>query len=82
MTNPTKYPQPPVELAGAVEAYLYDCEPDSNCGVCTALARELDEARAAKDWSRAYDAAAEVRNHPRHDTKPTDADCVKAGTRS
>ncbi|MEU9102401.1 hypothetical protein [Streptomyces sp. NPDC048361] len=64
MTTPFKYPQPPVELAGAVEAYLYDCTPVEGCGVCTALARELREARVAKKWSVAYDAAAEVRNHP------------------
>ncbi|MFE9409618.1 hypothetical protein ACFYN0_12630 [Streptomyces sp. NPDC006704] len=64
MTSPLKYPRPPVELAGAVEAYLYGCAPADGCGVCAALARELEEAKAAEKWSAAYDAAAEVRNHP------------------
>ncbi len=64
MTGPIKYSQPPVELAGAVDAYLYDCSPVEGCGVCTALVQELAEAKQAKDWSAAFDAAAEVRNHP------------------
>ncbi len=64
MTTPLKYPQPPVELPGAVEAFLYDCAPTEACGVCTALVKELEEAKAAQRWSDAYDAAAEVRNHP------------------
>ncbi|AYG83864.1 hypothetical protein DWB77_06065 [Streptomyces hundungensis] len=64
MTSPLKYPRPPVELAGAVEAYLYDCTPVEGCGVCAALVKELGEAKAAEKWSAAYDAAAEVRNHP------------------
>ncbi|MFD7162082.1 hypothetical protein [Streptomyces violascens] len=34
------------------------------CGVCTALAEELKQAREAKEHSKAYDAAAEIRNHP------------------
>ncbi len=64
MTTPVKYPQPPVELVGAVEAFLYDCTPAEGCGVCTALIAELEEAMKADRWSAAYDAAAEVRNHP------------------
>lgn len=64
MTDPIPYPQPPVELPGAVEAYVYDCAPDRTCGVCVALAGELRAARAASKWSAAYDAAAEIRNHP------------------
>ncbi|MFD7165588.1 hypothetical protein [Streptomyces violascens] len=66
MTNPMKYPQPPVELAGAVEHYLYDCTPAEGCGVCAALVVELTDAKKAKKWSAAYDAAAEVRNHANH----------------
>ncbi|AYG82455.1 hypothetical protein DWB77_04631 [Streptomyces hundungensis] len=68
MAAPLRYPRPPVELAGAVEAYLYDCTPGKGCGACAALVRELAEARAAKQWSAAYDAAAKVRNHP-HGTR-------------
>jgi hypothetical protein len=64
MTNPPTYPQPAVELAGFVEDYLYGCDPAAGCGVCTALAKELTEARQAKAHSKAYDAAAEIRNHP------------------
>ncbi|MFG2717113.1 hypothetical protein ACGFW5_02215 [Streptomyces sp. NPDC048416] len=64
MTNPTSYPQPPVHLPGAVDAYLYGCSPAAGCGVCAALAKELEEARAAHKGSAAYDAAAEIRNHP------------------
>ncbi|MBX7471426.1 hypothetical protein K1Y80_35790 [Streptomyces sp. MAG02] len=64
MTNPAKYPRPPVELPGVVETYLYDCAPADGCGVCAALVKELEEARTAKGWSAAYEAAAEVRNHP------------------
>lgn len=64
MTNPTQYLQSPVVLPGAVEAYLYDCEPATGCGVCAALVGELESAREAKSWRKAYDAAAEVRNHP------------------
>ncbi|MFD7536447.1 hypothetical protein [Streptomyces sp. NPDC059819] len=70
MTTPLKYPQPPVELPGAVEAFLYDCTPADGCGVCVALVRELAEAKAAKRWSDAYDAAAEVRNHSQHAPEP------------
>ncbi|MFI5703761.1 hypothetical protein ACIA78_27410 [Streptomyces xanthochromogenes] len=69
MTTPAKYPQPPVELAGAVEAFLYDCTPADGCGVCTALMRELEETKKAKEWSKAYEAAAEIRNHARHATQ-------------
>ncbi|MGW2818635.1 hypothetical protein [Streptomyces sp. NPDC001415] len=64
MTNPPTYPQPAVELAGFVEDYLYGCEPAAGCGVCAALAKELAGARAAGVYSKAYDAAAEIRNHP------------------
>lgn len=70
MTTPFTYPRPPVELAGAVEAYLYDCTPAKGCGVCAALVRELAEAKAAQRWSAAYDAAAEVRNHPHATPRP------------
>ncbi|MFI6471820.1 hypothetical protein ACIBL5_16425 [Streptomyces sp. NPDC050516] len=64
MTNPIRYPQRPVELAGAVDDYLYGCDPEDGCGVCAALAKQLEAAKRAKDWGKAYDAAAEVRNHP------------------
>ncbi|MFI6051691.1 hypothetical protein ACIBCO_16575 [Streptomyces violascens] len=64
MTNPPTYPQPAVELAAFVEEYLYGCAPAVACGVCAALAKELATARAAQEHSRAYDAAAEIRNHP------------------
>jgi hypothetical protein len=77
MTNPLKYPQPPVELAGAVEHYLYGCTPAEGCGVCTALVRELEDAKQAKNWTAAYDAAAEVRNHPLHDPQPAVATGAK-----
>jgi hypothetical protein len=63
-TNPRTYPQPAVELAGFVDNYLYGCVPVPECGVCEALAKELAEARLAKEYNRAYDAAAEIRNHP------------------
>ena len=63
-TDPRSYPQPAVELAGFVDNYLYGCVPAPECGVCTALAEELTEARLAKEYSRAYDTAAEIRNHP------------------
>ncbi|MGW2484029.1 hypothetical protein ACWCWQ_29830 [Streptomyces sp. NPDC001571] len=69
MTTPAKYPQPPVELAGAVEAFLYDCTPADGCGVCTALIAELEAAKRTKKWSKAYEAAAEVRNHTGHATQ-------------
>lgn len=69
MTTPAKYPQPPVELAGAVEAFLYDCTPTDGCGVCNALVSELKEAKKARAWSKAYEAAAEVRNHAGHATQ-------------
>jgi hypothetical protein len=64
MTEPRTYPQPPVELAAFVDDYLYGCDPVEGCGVCTALSAELSEAREAKEWGSAYDAAAEIRNHP------------------
>ncbi|MEU5434158.1 hypothetical protein AB0G73_12375 [Streptomyces sp. NPDC020719] len=64
MTNPQTYPQPAVELAGFVDDYLYGCEPVADCGVCAALARELAEARGAKEHGKAYTAAKEIRNHP------------------
>lgn len=64
MTNPQTYPQPAVELAGFVDDYLYGCAPVADCGVCAALVRELTEARDAKEHSKAYDAAKEIRNHP------------------
>ncbi|WP_053730798.1 hypothetical protein [Streptomyces sp. WM6378] len=63
-TSPRTYPQPPIELAGFVENYLYGCAPVAECGVCAALAEELAAARRDKEYSRAYDAAAEIRNHP------------------
>jgi hypothetical protein len=63
-TNPRTYHQPAVELAGFVDNYLYGCVPVTECGVCVALAKELAEARLAKEHNRAYDAAAEIRNHP------------------
>ncbi|MFE4856984.1 hypothetical protein [Streptomyces sp. NPDC056670] len=69
MTTPLKYPQPPVVLPGAVEDYLYGCEPADGCGVCNALVSELKEAKKAREWSKAYEAAAEVRNHARHATQ-------------
>ncbi|WP_199831809.1 hypothetical protein [Streptomyces sp. ERV7] len=40
------------------------CAPAAGCGVCTAPAAELSEAREAKDHGKAYDAAVEIRNHP------------------
>ncbi|MFE9403708.1 hypothetical protein ACFYNY_18225 [Streptomyces sp. NPDC006530] len=64
MTDPPTYPQPAVELADFVEEYLYGCSPAPGCGVCAALAKELAGARAQREYSRAYDAAAEIRNHP------------------
>ncbi|AYG83290.1 hypothetical protein DWB77_05486 [Streptomyces hundungensis] len=64
MTDPRTYPQPAIELAGFVDDYLYGCTPAAGCGVCTALSAELSEARKAKQHGKAYDAAAEIRNHP------------------
>lgn len=64
MTNPRTYPQPAVELVAFVDNYLYGCDPVAGCGVCTALAAELSEARRTQDHGKAYDAAAEIRNHP------------------
>ncbi|MEU1077432.1 MULTISPECIES: hypothetical protein [unclassified Streptomyces] len=64
MTERRTYPEPAVELAGFVEDYLYGCSPVAGCGVCTALAAELATAREAKDHGKAYEAAAEIRNHP------------------
>ncbi|WP_406507152.1 hypothetical protein [Streptomyces sp. NBC_00212] len=64
MTSPRTYPLPAVELAGLVDDYLYGCQPVADCGVCTALAAELTGAREAKDHGTAYDAVAEIRNHP------------------
>uniref|UniRef100_A0AAU2V7Z6 Uncharacterized protein n=1 Tax=Streptomyces sp. NBC_00003 TaxID=2903608 RepID=A0AAU2V7Z6_9ACTN len=68
-TSPRTYPQPPIELAGFVDNYLYGCAPAPECGVCAALAEELATARRGKEHSRAYDAAAEIRNHP-HPARP------------
>lgn len=62
--SPRTYPQPPIELAGFVENYLYGCAPVAECGVCAALGGELAAARRDKEYSKAYDAAAEIRNHP------------------
>ncbi|MFI6688917.1 hypothetical protein [Streptomyces sp. NPDC050485] len=70
MADPIKYQRPPVELAGAMDAYLYGCTPAEDCGVCASLMHELDDAKKAEDWGKAYDAAAAVRNHPRHDQRP------------
>ncbi|MEU3374548.1 hypothetical protein ABZ734_29415 [Streptomyces sp. NPDC006660] len=64
MTEPRTYPLPAVVLAEFMEDYLYGCTPVAGCGVCTALAAELARAREAKEHREAYDAAAEIRNHP------------------
>ncbi|WP_371653396.1 MULTISPECIES: hypothetical protein [unclassified Streptomyces] len=64
MTNPRTYPQQRAELPKRVHDYLYGCDPVAACGVCAALATELAEAREATEYGKAYDAAAEIRNHP------------------
>uniref|UniRef100_A0AAU2V930 Uncharacterized protein n=1 Tax=Streptomyces sp. NBC_00003 TaxID=2903608 RepID=A0AAU2V930_9ACTN len=64
MADPRTYPRSAVELAAFVDDYLYGCDPAAGCGVCAALARELAAARKADEHGKAYDAAAEIRNHP------------------
>ncbi|MGW1867372.1 hypothetical protein ACWCPS_17615 [Streptomyces mauvecolor] len=67
--NPRTNPRPAIGPAGFIDDYLYSCEPVPNCGVCTALASELKQAREAPGHGKAYDAAAEIRNHP-HPHRP------------
>ncbi|MCX5203002.1 hypothetical protein OG897_16295 [Streptomyces sp. NBC_00237] len=44
-----------------IDPYLYGCTPAPGCGVCTALAKQLDK---GKTHEERFDAATEIRNHP------------------
>ncbi|MCK2143130.1 MULTISPECIES: hypothetical protein [Streptomyces] len=67
MADPRTYPSPPVELP--IEPWLLEGKPAPGCKVCTALAREREEALAQGDRSKAYEVSREIRNH-RHVSTP------------
>ncbi|MEV5288546.1 hypothetical protein [Streptomyces albidoflavus] len=67
MSEPRTYPSPPAELP--IEPWLLEGEPAPGCKVCTALAREREEALAYGDRSKAYEVSREIRNH-RHVSTP------------
>lgn len=62
MSEPTRYSTPPVDLP--IDPWLLEGIPVNGCGVCMALARQRKEALTRSDRSKAYEAAAEIRNHP------------------
>jgi D-serine deaminase-like pyridoxal phosphate-dependent protein len=78
MTDPTTYPQAPVELP--IDPWLYSYEKRSDCGVCVVLDAQCQEALRKREQQTAYDTAAEIRNHPVHDRRPTPAAGVRAVT--
>jgi len=61
MTEPTRYPTPPVLLPLRLET---DPPPVPGCDVCAALDRERVEARRDGDMSTVSDANVEIRSHP------------------
>ncbi|MYQ73608.1 hypothetical protein OH749_20105 [Streptomyces albidoflavus] len=67
MTEPRTCPSPPVELP--IDPWLLEGTPAAHCKVCTALAREREEALAYGDRSKAYEVSREIRNH-RHVSTP------------
>ncbi|BDH52925.1 predicted protein [Streptomyces albidoflavus] len=67
MTEPRTCPSPPVELP--IDPWLLEGTRAAHCKVCTALAREREEALAYGDRSKAYEVSREIRNH-RHVSIP------------
>jgi hypothetical protein len=62
MTEPSRFPAPPVELP--TDPWLIEGTPVNGCDVCRALTRQRKAALDRGDRSKAFEAAAEIRKHP------------------
>ncbi|MFE9612858.1 hypothetical protein [Streptomyces sp. NPDC006012] len=62
MSEPTRYQQKSVELP--IDPWLLEGTPVNGCGVCIALARQRKEALERGEGAKAFEAAAEIRQHP------------------
>jgi hypothetical protein len=60
--EPIRYQTAPVELP--IDPWLLNGTPAEGCKVCEALAEQREHALKLGNQGAAFDAAAEIRNHP------------------
>ncbi|WP_405575687.1 hypothetical protein OG317_37065 [Streptomyces sp. NBC_01167] len=56
--------EPPVVLPVGFNAWLLDCVPVADCGVCAANWRQLNNSKKVGDIAQAARHADEIRSHP------------------
>ncbi|WP_406507079.1 hypothetical protein [Streptomyces sp. NBC_00212] len=63
-----------------IDSWLYVTDEVAGCGVCTALAREVNGALKEGRHRSAFDASQEIRNHPAHGNPLASTAHMKAAT--